>query len=183
MKFHKTPLEGVHLVELEKLEDSRGFLARLFCERSFAEAGLESRFVQINNSVSRRKGILRGLHYQAPPHSEAKLLRAIRGAIFHVVVDVRRGSPSFSKWFGTEVNDKNRLMLYIPRGCAHGILSLTDDVEIIYMASAFYTPGSERGVRFDDPHIGIEWPFAPVEVSDKDRAWPDLTPAQAVTTD
>ena len=181
MKFHKTPLDGVHLVELEQLEDSRGFLARLFCERSFAEAGLESRFVQINNSASHRKGILRGLHYQVPPYSEVKLMRAVRGAIFDVVVDVRRGSPTFGKWFGTELNDRNRLMLYAPRCYAHGFLSLTDDVEVIYMTSAFYTPGSERGVRFDDPRVGIAWPIAPVEVSDKDRAWPDLISAHAVT--
>jgi dTDP-4-dehydrorhamnose 3,5-epimerase len=176
-------MEGVHLVELERLEDSRGFFARLFCERSFSEAGLESRFVQINNSSSWRKGTLRGLHYQVPPNSEVKLMRVIRGAIFDVIVDVRQRSPSFGKWFGVQLDGRNRTMVYAPRGFAHGFLSLTDDVEVIYMSSAFYTPGSERGVRFDDPHVGIEWPIPPVEVSDKDRAWPDLTPAQAIITE
>jgi dTDP-4-dehydrorhamnose 3,5-epimerase len=183
MKFLETPIGGGYQVELERHEDSRGFLARLFCERSFAEAGLEHRFVQINNSASWRKGTLRGLHYQAPPHTEVKLMRVIRGAIFDVIVDVRQGSPSFGKWFGAELDHSNKTMMYAPRGCAHGFLSLTDDVEVIYMSSAFYTPGSERGVRFDDPHVGIEWPIPPTEVSDKDRAWPDLSPAQAILVD
>lgn len=180
MKFVKTPLQGVHVVELEQREDSRGFLARVFCEREFAAAGLESRFPQINNSGSRRKGTLRGLHFQAPPHAEVKLMRVIRGAIFDVVVDVRRGSPSFGRWFGVRLDDRNRTMLYAPRGFAHGFLSLTDDVEVIYMSSALYAPGAEGGVRFDDPGVGIEWPIAPVEVSDKDRAWPDLSPDRAI---
>lgn len=180
MKFVATPLAGAYRVELTKHEDHRGFLARMFCERSFAEAGLEPRFVQINNSSSVRKGTLRGLHYQVPPNTEVKLMRVIRGAIFDVIVDVRQGSPSFGKWFGLELDDSNRAMMYAPRGFAHGFLSLTDDVEVIYMSSAFYTPGAERGVRFDDPLVGIEWPIPPAEVSDKDRAWPDLTPAQAI---
>lgn len=183
MKFRETPLKGAHLIELDRLEDSRGFLARVFCERAFAEAGLESRFVQINNSASWRKGTLRGLHYQVPPNTEVKLMRVLRGAIFDVIVDVRQGSPSFGQWFGARLDDSNRAMMYAPRGFAHGFLSLTDDVEVIYMSSAFYTPGAERGVRFDDPRIGIEWPIPPTEVSDKDRAWPDLTPDQAITAE
>jgi dTDP-4-dehydrorhamnose 3,5-epimerase len=179
MKFIETPMAGAYLVELDRIEDNRGFLARLFCERAFAEAGLESRFVQINNSASWRKGTLRGLHYQVPPNAEVKLMRVIRGAIFDVIVDTRRGSPTFARWFGARLDDRNRTMMYAPRGFAHGFLSLTDEVEVIYMSSAFYTPGAERGVRFDDPGVGIEWPIPPVEVSDKDRAWPDLTPDRA----
>jgi len=175
-------MEGAHLVELDRLEDSRGFLARMFCERAFAEAGLESRFVQANNSASWRKGTLRGPHFQVPPHTEVKLMRVIRGAIFDVIVDVRHGSASFGRWFGVRLDDTGRKMMYAPRGFAHGFLSLTDDVEVIYMSSAFYAPGAERGVRFDDPNVGIEWPIPPTEVSDKDRAWPDLTPAQAIIT-
>lgn len=183
MKFIRTPLEGAYQVELERHEDNRGFLARLFCERSFAEAGLEHRFVQINNSASWRKGILRGLHYQTPPHTEVKLMRAIRGAIFDVIVDVRQGSPSFGRWFGAVLDESNRTMMYAPRGFAHGFLSLTDEVEVIYMSSASYAPDSERGVRFDDPMVGIAWPIPPTEVSDKDRAWPDLTVGQAIRLD
>lgn len=177
MKFLKAPLEGAHVIEPERREDHRGFLARVFCEREFAAAGLETRFVQINNSSSQRRGIVRGLHYQAPPHAEAKLMRVIRGTIFNVIVDVRRDSPSFGKWFGVELSAANRHMLYTPRGFAHGFMSLTDDVEVIYLASNFYAPGAERGVRFDDPRVGIAWPMPPREVSEKDRAWPDLDPA------
>lgn len=177
MKFLKAPLEGARVIELERREDERGFLARLFCEREFAAAGLETRFVQINNSASLRKGIVRGLHYQVPPHAEVKVMRVIRGAIFDVIVDVRRDSPTFGRWFGAELTAANRLMMYAPRGFAHGFMSLTDDVEVIYMASSFYAPGSERGVRFDDPRVGISWPIPPREVTDKDRSWPDLDPA------
>ena len=180
MKFSKTPLEGVHIVDLEPREDSRGFLGRMFCEHEFAQAGLESRFVQINNSVSRRRGTLRGLHYQAPPHAEVKLIRVVRGAIFNVAVDIRRDSPTFARWFGLRLDDGNRAMMYTPRGFAHGFLSLTDDAEVIYLTSAAYAPGSEGGVRFDDPRVGIAWPILPAEVTDKDRAWPDLAPERAI---
>lgn len=183
MKFHPTPLAGAHLLELDRREDSRGFLARFFCEREFSAAGLENRFVQINNSTSNHKGTLRGLHYQMPPNAEVKLMRVLRGSIFDMIVDVRRNSPSFGGWFGARLDDRNRLMMYAPRGFAHGFLSLTDDVEVLYMSSAFYTPGAERGVRFDDPSVGMEWPIPPVIVSDKDRAWPDLSPALAVDTE
>lgn len=184
MKFLKTPIDGAHIIELERREDHRGFLGRLFCEREFTAAGLEGRFVQINNSSSTRKGIVRGLHYQAPPHAEVKVMRVIRGSIFDVIVDVRNGSPTFGRWFGAELSADNRRMMYAPRGFAHGFLSLTDDVEVIYMASAFYAPGFERGVRFDDPKVAIAWPIPPLEVSDKDRAWPDLDEAyHAVSPD
>jgi dTDP-4-dehydrorhamnose 3,5-epimerase len=174
MLFHKTPLEGAYLIELERRGDSRGFFARFFCEREFGEHGLETRFVQVNNSLTGKKGTLRGLHYQLPPSGEVKLVRAIRGALYDVIVDLRAGSPTFGKWFGAELNDENRLMMYVPRGFAHAFLTLTDDVEALYLVSAFYAPECERGVRFNDPAIGIAWPTEPVEVSDKDRSWPDF---------
>lgn len=177
MRFLKAPLDGAHVIELDRREDHRGFLARMFCEEEFAAAGLERRFVQINNSTSLRRGTIRGLHYQVPPHTEVKVMRVIRGAIFDVIVDVRQGSPSFGRWFGAELSADSRRMMYSPRGFAHGFLSLTDEVEVIYMTSSAYAPGAERGVRFDDPKVGIAWPIPPVEVSDKDRAWPDLDPA------
>jgi dTDP-4-dehydrorhamnose 3,5-epimerase len=176
MKFHKTPLVGAYTIELEKHGDERGFFSRFFCEKEFAAAGLETRFPQINNSVSARKGAVRGLHYQLAPNAEVKAMRCVRGAMYDVIVDLRAGSPTYLQWFGTELTAENRTMMYVPRGFAHGFMSLTDEVEVVYMASAFYAPESERGLRWDDPTIGVKWPIEPVEVSDKDRAWPDFDP-------
>jgi dTDP-4-dehydrorhamnose 3,5-epimerase len=177
MKFHPTPIAGAHLIEPERRGDERGFFARVFCRNEFAAAGLETQYVQMNNSLSAKRGTLRGLHYQLPPAAEVKVVRCIKGALFDAIVDLRPGSPTSGKWFGAELNDDNRLMMYVPRGCAHAILTLSDDTEALYMVSAFYGPGEERGVRFDDPHFGVEWPIVPVEVSAKDRTWPDFDPA------
>jgi len=177
MRFQKTPLEGAYTIELEKHGDERGFFARFFCEKEFSAAGLETYFPQINNSMSTRKGAIRGLHYQLAPNSEVKVMRCVRGAIYDVIVDLRAGSPTFLRWFGSELTAENRIMMYVPRGYAHAFLSLTDDVEVVYMASAFYAPESERGLRWDDPAIGIKWPIEPREVSGKDRSWPDFDPA------
>jgi dTDP-4-dehydrorhamnose 3,5-epimerase len=177
MKFHTTPLDGARVIELEQRGDQRGFFARYFCEREFAADGLETRFVQINNSLTAKKGTLRGLHYQLPPAAEVKVVRCVRGAFWDVIVDLRPDSPSFKKWFGAELSAENRQMMYVPRGFAHAFLTLTDDAEAIYLVSAFYGPEQERGVRWNDPAIGIEWPIEPVEVSPKDAEWPDLDPA------
>ncbi|NWJ27279.1 dTDP-4-dehydrorhamnose 3,5-epimerase [Rhizobium sp. RM] len=174
MIFHKTPLDGARLIELEKRGDDRGFFARFFCEKEFAAEGLETRFVQINNSLSSKKGTLRGLHYQLPPSGEVKIVRAIRGALFDVIVDLRAGSPSFGKWFGAELSAENRMMMYVPRGFGHAFITLTDDTEALYLVSDFYAPDCERGVRYNDPAIGIEWPIEPIEISEKDKSWPDL---------
>jgi dTDP-4-dehydrorhamnose 3,5-epimerase len=176
MKFHSTPLERARIIELEKLVDERGFFARYFCEEQFAANGLETRFVQINNSRTSRKGTLRGFHYQLPPAAEVKVVRCIRGAMWDVIVDLRPDSTTFKKWFGLELSAENRLMMYVPRGFAHAIMTLTDDAEVLYLVSAFYGPEHERGLRWNDPAIGVEWPFAPVEISAKDAAWPDLDP-------
>lgn len=176
MKFHETPLLGAYLIELEKRGDDRGFFARFFCKQEFAAAGLETDFVQVNNSLSARKGTLRGLHYQLPPAGEVKLVRAVKGALFDVIVDLRGGSPTFGKWFGAELNSDNRTMMYVPRGFAHAFITLTDDVEALYMVSAYYSPENERGLRYDDPALDIQWPLLPVEISDKDTKWPDLNP-------
>jgi dTDP-4-dehydrorhamnose 3,5-epimerase len=176
MKFHKTPLAGAHLVELEKRGDDRGFFARFFCEREFGAAGLETRFVQINNSLSATKGTLRGLHYQLPPAAEVKVVRAIKGALWDVIVDLRAGSPTYGKWFAAELNEINRLMMYVPRGFGHGFVTLSHKAEALYLVSAFYAPEAERGLRWNDPTIGIDWPAEPLEMSDKDRKWPDLDP-------
>ena len=177
MKFRQTPLHGAHLIELEKRGDDRGFFARFFCEKEFGAAGLETRFVQANNSLSAAKGTLRGLHYQLPPAAEVKVVRAVRGALWDVIVDLRPGSPTYRKWFGAELNEANRLMMYVPRGFGHGLVTLCDNVEAIYLVSAFYSPEAERGLRWNDPAIGIEWPLEPQEMSEKDRKWPDLDPA------
>jgi dTDP-4-dehydrorhamnose 3,5-epimerase len=174
MKFRETPLQGAYLIELERRGDERGFFARFFCEKEFGAVGLETRFVQINNSLTGARGALRGLHYQLPPSAEVKVVRAIRGALWDVLVDLRLGSPTYLKWFGAELNEDNREMMYVPRGFGHGFVTLTDNVEALYLVSAFYDPGAERGVRWDDPAVAIEWPVTPAVISDKDRSWPDL---------
>lgn len=174
MNFLKTPLEGAYTIEIEKRGDERGFFARFFCEKEFRAAGLETRFVQINNSLTRTKGTLRGVHYQLPPAAEVKVVRAVKGALWDVIVDLRPGSSTHLKWFGTELNDDNRRMMYVPRGFGHGFVTLTDNAEALYLVSAPYSPETERGVRWNDPAIGIEWPLEPRETSEKDRNWPDF---------
>ncbi len=174
MIFHETPVAGCRLIELEKRGDARGFFARLFCEREFAQAGLETRFVQANNSLTAEAGTLRGLHYQLPPAAEVKLVRCVRGVLWDVVLDLRPESPSFGRWFGAELSAENRRMMYVPRGCAHGFVTLGDDAEALYFVSAFYGPEEERGVRWNDPRFAIDWPVTPTTISDKDAAWPDF---------
>jgi dTDP-4-dehydrorhamnose 3,5-epimerase len=177
MKFHPTPLVGAHLIELEKRGDDRGFFARFFCEQEFANAGLVSRFVQMNNSLSTNKGTLRGMHYQLSPSAEVKVVRCLKGAIWDAIIDLRKNSATFGKWFGAEINEENRLMMYVPKGFAHAILTLQDNTEALYLVSDFYAPGKERGVRWNDPRFGIDWPIEPSEVSTKDAAWPDFDEA------
>ncbi len=177
MLFNKTPLDGAYTIDLEKRGDDRGFFARLFCEKEFAAAGLETRFVQINNSTSAKRGTLRGMHFQLPPASEVKVVRCIKGALYDVIVDLRPDSPTFKRWFGAELSAENRRMMYVPRGFAHGFITLADETEAFYLVSAFYAPDCERGLRFDDPAIGIEWPLPPTEMSEKDKNWPNLDPA------
>lgn len=177
MQFNETPLKGAYTIELEKRGDDRGFFARLFCEKEFSAVGLETHFVQINNSLSAKSGTLRGMHFQLPPAAEVKVVRCIKGSLFDVIVDLRPDSPTFKQWFGAELSAENRRMMYVPRGFAHGFITLADDTEAFYLVSAFYAPEQERGLRFNDPAIDIEWPMAPTEVSEKDKNWPDLDPA------
>lgn len=174
MKFVETPLPGAYVIELEKREDERGFFARFFCEREFGARGLETRFVQINDSLSRDVHTLRGLHYQVEPAAEVKVVRAISGALWDVIVDLRAGSESFGRHFGAELSAENRRMMYVPRGFAHGFLTLEADTEALYLVSAFYAPDQERGVRWDDPRFAIEWPAEPAVVSAKDQSHPDF---------
>jgi dTDP-4-dehydrorhamnose 3,5-epimerase len=173
MHLRPTPLPGAYVVELRPIEDERGFFARTFCAEDFAASGLVPTVAQCNLSHSRRKGTLRGLHWQDPPHAEAKLVRCVRGAFFDVFVDLRPG-PTFAQWHGVELSAANRLAVYVPPGFAHGVLSLTDDVEMAYQLSAAYAPGHARAVRWDDPDIGIDWPLRPTVISPRDAAAPLL---------
>jgi dTDP-4-dehydrorhamnose 3,5-epimerase len=174
MVFEKTTLEGAFLIKLQPIEDERGFFARSFCRKEFAAHGLNPNFVQCNVSFNSRRGTLRGMHYQSKPHEEAKLVRCLRGRIYDVIVDVRPGSPTFCRWFGTELGQDDRNMLYVPEGFAHGYLTLTDDAEVFYQVSEFYAPEAERAVRWNDPAFGVAWPIAPVHISAKDRSHPDF---------
>ena len=174
MIFTETPLPGAYLLDLERREDDRGFFARTFCQHEFEAHGLRTSVAQCNLSFNHERGTLRGMHYQAPPATEPKLVRCTRGAIYDVIVDLREGSPTYLRHFGVELSEDNRRSLYVPDLFAHGYLTLTDGAEVAYQVGEFYTPGCERGLRHDDPALGIEWP-APVRViSDKDRAWPLL---------
>jgi dTDP-4-dehydrorhamnose 3,5-epimerase len=175
MIFRETVLRGAFLIDLEKRGDERGFFARAFCENEFAAHGLVTRFVQVNNSLSADRGTLRGMHYQLPPHSETKVVRCIRGTLWDVILDLRPGS-SFGQSFGVELSAENRRMLYVPKGFAHGFMTLQDATEALYFVDEFYAPDSERGIRWDDPHFSLEWPIAPVVISGKDQAHRNFDP-------
>ena len=174
MNFTEATLPGVWLVEPERLDDERGFFARTWDTEEFALRGLTPRLAQCSISFNRRRGTLRGLHYQVAPHEEAKLVRCAAGAIFDVALDIRFGSPTFGAWFGAELTAHNRLALYVPEGCAHGYLTLADDTEVVYQTSAFYEPSAERGAHHADPAFAIGWPIDVAVISDKDAAWPLL---------
>jgi dTDP-4-dehydrorhamnose 3,5-epimerase len=177
MIFNETPLKGAYLIDLEKRGDDRGFFARTFCVREFAQHGLVEQFVQVNNSSSAQKGTLRGMHYQLAPKAETKIVRCIKGSLYDVILDLRADSPTFGKSFGAELSAENRRMMYVPKGFAHGFYTLTDDSEAFYFVDEFYAPETERGVRWNDPKFAIEWPGEPVVLSDKDRNWRDFDPA------
>jgi dTDP-4-dehydrorhamnose 3,5-epimerase len=176
MKFTETPLKGVFVIELEKRGDDRGFFARLFCEREFQQHGLNSRIVQMNNSLSGQRGTLRGIHYQLAPKAEDKTFRCVRGALFDVVVDLRPQSATFLNHVAVELTAENRKMIHVPQGCANSFMTLEDDTEIFYFTSEFYSPEHERGIRYNDPALGIKWPMAPLVISDKDLKHADFKP-------
>jgi len=174
MIFKETDLPGVFLIDIKPIEDSRGFFARSWCQEEFAEHGLDPAISQVNMSFNPHAGTLRGLHYQREPDGEAKTVRCVRGAIFDVAVDMRESSPNYLKWVGQELSADNRRALYIPKGFAHGYLTLAPDTELLYSASAPYAAGSEVGIRYNDPALAIAWPEAVQVISEKDEAWPDL---------
>lgn len=174
MIFEALPLKDAWLVSLDPFEDERGHYARAWCRREFEEHGIDPTMVQMNTVFSRSRGTLRGMHYQAEPASEQKLVRCIRGALFDVMIDMRPDSPTYLQSFGTELTQDNRKMLFVPGNFAHGFLTLEDNTEVCYMVGEYYTPDCERGLRYDDPAFGVSWPI-PVEViSEKDRSWPLL---------
>ena len=175
MIFQPSPLAGAFVVELERREDERGFFARSFCQDEFAKHGLNPRLVQCNVSFNTRRGTLRGMHYQAKPHEEAKVVRCTQGAVFDVMVDLRPESATFKRWQGVELSAANRRALYIPEGFAHGFQTLTDDAELLYLMSEFYHPECARGVRWDDPAFRIEWPLKDPQMSERDRTFPLFT--------
>ena len=184
MHFEETPLQGAFLIEPEPRNDDRGFFARMWCRNEFAEHGLDTTVAQCNLAVTERAGTLRGLHYQHDPHPEIKLVRCSRGAVWDVIVDLRRDSPTYCQWFGADLTAENRAMLYVPAGFAHGYLTRTDSVEMFYQVTEFYYPDHEDGVRWDDPSFGIEWPDSgPFILSPKDRSWPDYRPAERSVSD
>jgi dTDP-4-dehydrorhamnose 3,5-epimerase len=178
MRFAQTPLEGVWVIELEKLGDERGWFARTFDAEEFESRGLNATVVQCNASFNARKGTLRGMHYQAEPHGESKLVRCVRGSIFDVAVDLRRDSPTFLDWHGVELSCDEGLAFYIPAGLAHGFQTLTDDCEVLYQMGHHYVPGSARGVRWDDPAFAIKWPEpgGDLTMSERDCSYPDFKP-------
>ena len=172
MKFLETPLSGLYVLELETLQDDRGFFARSFCANEFKTIGLDSAIAQCNISFNEKAGTLRGLHFQAPPHEEAKLIRCTRGGIYDVAVDLRPNSATYLRWYAVDLTMDNRRMLFVPRGFAHGFQTLVDSTEVFYLMFEFYHPESARGLRWDDPTLAISWPLNSVTISDKDRMLP-----------
>lgn len=174
MKFSRTKLDGLWLIELELREDERGFFARTYCDQEFTVHGLNTRWPQCNLSHTKQRGMLRGMHFQADPKPEIKLVRCAAGAIYDVLVDVRRDSLTFGQWEGFELTAQNRRTLYVPGGFAHGFQCLTDNCEVFYQMSEFYVPELARGLRFNDPQVGITWPIANPTLSERDRHLPLL---------
>ena len=176
MKFIETPLKGGYIIEIEQIEDERGSFARSWCQREFEEHSLNFRVVQCNISFNRKRGILRGMHFQSKPFEEAKLIRCTRGAIYDVIIDLRENSHSFGKWFAVELTERNHRMLYMPEGFAHGFQTLEDNTEVFYQMSEYYYPEYSMGVRWNDNLFSIEWPEEERIISKKDQEYPDFVP-------
>lgn len=172
MRFQELPVQGAYLVRMERIEDARGYFARTWCRREFAAQGLRAELVQTSVSFNLRQGTLRGLHFQCPPHEEAKLVRCVRGRLYDVVLDLRPSSPTYLRHAGVELSADGDGMMYIPEGCAHGFLTLADATEASYHISTFYEPQAASGVRWDDPAFGIAWPGEVVVISERDRSYP-----------
>jgi dTDP-4-dehydrorhamnose 3,5-epimerase len=176
MIFRETELNGAFLIEPERLEDNRGFFARAWCRKEFMAHGLTGALVQSNISFNKRTGTLRGMHFQTAPYEEAKLVRCTMGAVYDVIIDLRPDSSTFLRWIAAELTAENHKMLYVPENFAHGYQTLADNTEVFYQVSQFYSPGSEQGLRYNDPTFGIKWPMDVQVISHKDRSWPDYKP-------
>lgn len=175
MEFVETKLKGAFVVRFKKITDDRGYFARAWCHEEFGQHGLNPKMVQLNTGFSHKKGTLRGMHFQKAPHAEAKFIRCTRGAIYDVIIDLRKESPTFRQWIGAELNADDAAMLYAPEGFAHGYQTLTDDAEMYYLTSAAYAAGAAAGVRYNDPGFGIDWPLPVSVISGPDQKWPDFS--------
>ena len=175
MIFNETPIAGAYVIDVERREDDRGFFARTFCEDEMRAHGLNPRVVQCNVSWNRKRGTLRGMHYQAAPHEETKIVRCPRGAIWDVIADLRPESKTYRQWTAVELTGDNARALYIPHGVAHGFITLTDDAEVHYLMGEAFVPDASRGIAWNDPAFGIEWPMEPVVISERDRGYPRWT--------
>jgi dTDP-4-dehydrorhamnose 3,5-epimerase len=176
MKIRDTEIHGAFVVETEPFQDNRGAFARLYCVRELAPVVGDRQVVQVNHSMTRAAGAIRGLHYQRAPHAEMKIVRCLKGRVFDVAVDLRQGSPTFLRWISCELSPQNRQALVVPEGCAHGFQVLEADSELLYLHTACYTREAEGAVRYDDPRVAIAWPLAPTDLSERDRSHPLLTP-------
>jgi dTDP-4-dehydrorhamnose 3,5-epimerase len=177
MIFTETKLKGAFTIEIKKLEDDRGFFGRAWCAREFEEHGLKANICQINTSLTKKKGTIRGMHFQVAPYHESKFVRCTHGRIYDVIIDLRPDSPTFMQWTGNELSRENNKMIFVPENFAHGFVSMTDDCEIYYPVTEFYAPGAEQGIRYDDGAFNINWPVKIEVVSEKDRNHPDFNPA------
>jgi len=171
MRFIETPLQQAYTIEIDKKGDERGFFARIFCINEYDAIGLDRNIVQSNISWNEEKGTLRGLHYQLPPKAETKIVRCTHGALYDVILDIRLDSHTFGKWFAAELTAENHRMMLVPKGFAHGFLTLKADTEVCYFVTEFFAPEHERGIRYNDPRFGIMWPFEPCVISPKDNSW------------
>lgn len=178
MKFRETDIPGAWVIGMDKREDERGYFARVWCANELHSLGLNAGLSQVNTALSLRAGTLRGMHFQMASHAEVKIVRCLRGAVFDVVLDLRRRSPTFRQWFGLALTPDSGEMLYIPKGCAHGYLTQADNTELLYFTSHSYVANAANGVRHDDPAFGIQWPGAINVISQADRSWPTFTNSQ-----
>ena len=175
MKIKQTPLQDAFVIEPEPFTDDRGLFTRVFCKQELQSILHDKNIVQINHSLTRPKGAIRGMHFQYPPKAEIKMVKCICGSVFDVIIDLRKGSPSFLKWHGETLSAKNMKMMYVPEGFAHGFQTLKPNSELLYLHTEFYNPEQEGSVFYDDPKIGIKWPLKVTEISDKDKRYPFLT--------
>lgn len=179
MEFCQTFITGVYTIQLRPFIDERGSFSRIFCKDDLQNIGHSEDIVQVNHSINKEKGTIRGMHFQYPPDAEIKIIRCIRGKVFDVVIDLRENSPTFLKWFGAELACEEFNMMYIPKGCAHGFQTLEENCELLYFHTSFYKPASEGAIRFDDPLVSIQWPLQAVNMSQKDKSYPLLNSAFA----